>query len=409
MNIGLIGYGKMGSAIFKLLANKPHNITVFNRSEEKAKDREEKFFKGLERSLKRGAISEEVFSKQKDSVKFIHRWEDLATANIVIETATESYEEKVDILHKVESVVDKNAVLVTNTSSNSIKALSEELRYKERFCGFHFFYPVLIINLVEIIKWKDDQTELVSFLKDFCNQIGKKSIVVMDQPASVINSILSCSSVEALYILEEGLALPSAIDEISRRFFYIGPCESMDVIGIDFFLGALKRAATPGSAVPINWENPSSAELSETDTGGREGYHVPKLFWRLISENRLGKKVSKGLYLYQGERPVDDLPEFYIDPDQRFPFIETKERNELIAKRILYSMFGGSVYCLQKGWVSLEDLDVGMKEVLHMKEGPFTMMRMIGQKKVKEDFDFLTQNVGGRFRQTNFDFLSQLE
>lgn len=407
MNIGVIGYGKMGSAIFKLLTNNPCNILVLNRSEEKAKDREEKFFKGLERSLKRGAISEEIFSNKKDSVEFIHRWEDLAKADIIIETATESYEEKADIFRKLESVVDKNAALVTNSSSNPIKALSEELRYKERFCGLHFFHPVLIINLVEIIKWKDDQTGLVSFLKDFCDQIGKKSIVVMDQPSSVINSILSYSYVEALYILEGGLALPSTIDEIAKRFFYIGPCESMDTIGFDFFIDALKKVAIPGSILPLYWEGASQAELSETDTGGRGGFHVPKLFWKLLSENRLGKKVSQGLYLYRGEKPIDDVPEFYIDPDRYAPFGSMSERNELIAKRLLYSIFNGSIYSLEKEITSLEDLDVGMKEVLHMKEGPFTMMRMMGQKKVKEDFDFLTQRVGKRFRQTSLEFLNQ--
>jgi 3-hydroxyacyl-CoA dehydrogenase len=407
MNIGIIGYGKMGSAIFKLLTNTPHHIFVLNRSEEKAKEREEKFFKGLERSLKRGAISEEMFAKQKGSVKFIHRWEDLATADIVIETATEIYEEKVDIFHRVESVIDKNAVLVTNSSSNPIKALSEELRYQERFCGLHFFHPVLIINLVEIIKWKEDQTELVGFLKDFCNQIGKKSIVVMDQPSSVINSILSYSYVEALYVLEEGLALPSTIDDISKRFFYIGPCESMDTIGFDFFIDALKRVAVPGSILPLYWEGASQAELSETDTGGRGGFHVPKLFWRLLSENRLGRKVSKGLYVYQGDKPVDDAPEFYIDPERYASFGSLSERNELIAKRILYSVFNGSIYSLQREITSLEDLDVGMREVLHMREGPFTMMRRMGQKKVKEDFDFLAQIAGKRFRQTSLEFLNQ--
>lgn len=407
MNIGIVGYGKMGSGIFKWLSSKPYDINILNRSEEKARDREEKFFKGLERSLKKGAISEEMFFKKKDSIKFIHRWEDLATADIIIETATESYEEKVDILRRLESVMGKNSVLVTNTSSYSIKALANELRYKERFCGLHFFYPVFIIDLVEIIKWKDDQTELVSYLKDFCKQMGKKSIVVMDQPGSIINAILGYPYVEALYILEEGLALPSIIDEIARWSFYIAPCESIDIVGIDFFIEVLKTAGIPGGVLPLLQEGASQVELSEIDTGGRGGFHVPKLFWRLLSENRLGKKVSKGLYLYQGKKPVDDLPEFYIDPDRHSPFGNVSERNKLIAKRLLYSIFNGSIFGFQKGMSSLPEIDLGMKEVLHMKEGPFTMMRMIGQKKVKEDFDFLTQSFGKRFKQTTFEFFNQ--
>jgi 3-hydroxybutyryl-CoA dehydrogenase len=407
MNIGIIGYGRMGSSIFRLLAGKPHNITVLMRSEEKAKDREKKFFRGLERSLKRGAITEDEYVRKKESLKFTHRVEDLASADLVTETAVEDYQQKLNIFRKLESVINRKAVLVTNTSSISIEELAQELRYKERFCGLHFFYPVLLIDLVEIIRCADTPMELVSFLKDFCESIDKKPIVVHDAPGSVVNATLAYYYGEALYILEEGLALPSKVDELAKWIFYIGPCESMDVIGIDFFIEALERAATLGSFSPIRWTGSSQMELSKTATGGREGFFVPYLFGKLISENRLGKKVSKGIYLYQREKAVDDEPEFYVNPNRSCSYENIDKDQELIAKRLLYSIFNGSLYSLKKGMSSIEELDFGVKEVLQMKEGPFTMMRAIGMEKLKEEFDFLTRTAGKRFRQTTFEFLNE--
>ena len=407
MNVGIIGYGKMGASVFKLISRKPYNITVLMRGEEKAKVREKKFFKGLERSLKRGTLTEDEFLKKKESLRFTHRVEDLASMDLVAETAVENFQVKMDIFRRLESVVDKNAVLVTNTSSISIKDLAEKLKYRDRFCGLHFFYPVLLIDLVEIIRCADTPMGLISFLKDFCKRINIKPIVVHDAPGSVINAILAYYYVEALYILEEGLALPSKVDELARRFCYVGPCESMDIIGIDFFIEALETAATPGSLLPINWKESSQAELSKTVTGGREGFFVPHLFKKLIPENRIGKKVSKGIFLYERERLVDDLPEFYVNPSRSFSYENINKDQERIAKRLLYSIFNGSLYSLKKGMSSLEELDLGVKEVLQMKEGPFTMMRAIGMEKLQEEFDFLTQTVGKRFRQASFEFLNE--
>ncbi len=406
MNIGIIGYGKMGSGIFRLLSGKPHNITVVTRSEEKAKEREKKFFRGLERSLKREALTKDDYLRQKECLRFTYRMEDLASADFVTEAAVEDYQEKVEIFRKLESVVDKNTVLVTNTSSISIKNLAQALSYRDRFCGLHFFYPVMLIDLVEIIKCADTSIDLIRFLRDFCYGIDKKPIVVNDAPGSVINAILAYYYIEALYILEEGLALPSKVDELAKEIFYIGPCESVDVVGIDFVIEALERTATPGSLLPIRWTEGSQAEISKTITGGREGFFVPHLFKKLIPENRLGKKVSKGIYLYERERPVDDEPEFYVNPARSYSSENVSNKEELTAKRLLFAIFNGALYSLKRGMSSIEELDLGVKEVLHMKQGPFTIMRSMGAQKLREEFDFLAQNVGKRFSQTDLDFLS---
>jgi 3-hydroxybutyryl-CoA dehydrogenase len=396
----------MGSDILRLLAKGPHRVTVLNRSEEKAREREKKFLKGLEGSFKRGVISEDIFLERKEYVKFTHRWEDIASSDIVIETVVENYEEKAAVFHQLESVVKRDTVLVTNTSDISIEELAGGLKYQERFCGLHFFYPALLIDLIEIIKWGGTPLELVDFLKDFCLRFDKKAIVVMDGPGSVMNIILAYYYLEALYLLEEGLAFPSKIDELARQFYYLGPCESMDAIGIDFFIAAIGRVLAPGGFLPMHGESSSCFELPAMLAGAMEGFFVPYLFGKLLSQGRFGKHVSKGIYLYQKGKPVDDVPDLYINPLRAVPCENIGD--EHIAKRLLYSIFNGSIGSLKRERGSLEELDLGVREVLQMQKGPFSMMRAIGEDKLKEDFDLLARTAGKRFGQKTFEFLNKM-
>jgi 3-hydroxyacyl-CoA dehydrogenase len=231
---------------------------------------------------------------------------------------------------------------------------------------------------------------------DLCKGVGKQAIVAYDSPGSMINLILGHYYVEALYILEEGKALPSKIDAFSKKYFYVGPCESLDVIGIDFFIEVL--------AGIMGLFSKSQAELSKTISDVREGYYMPYLFDKLISENRLGKKVSRGIYLYEKDQPVDDAPEFYVKPAHAPLHRDSEKLDELIEIRLLYSVFNGCLYCIKKAVSSLEEVDLGVKEILLMKDGPFAMMQRIGKHKLKENFDFLAQNVGQRFKYESFDF-----
>jgi 3-hydroxyacyl-CoA dehydrogenase len=397
MKIGIIGFGKMGLAIFSLLAGKTHEVTVLVKDKAKKKDGETKCLKLLKRSLRRKAITESEFQKKTESLKFTCKVEDLASAEVVIETICEDYQEKESILSRLESVVSRTAVLVTNTSSISIEQLAKVLTYKDRFCGLHFFHPLMFINLVEIIRYADTPDELLNFLLDFCEDMGKQAIVVYDSPGSMINLILAHYYIESLYILEEGIALPSKIDTLAKKFSYIGPCESLDVIGIDLFIEILTNI--------MGWPLNSHSQPYEKTIDVGNGHHIPYLFHQLISRKRFGKNTSKGIYLYGRGRPIDDAPEFYAHPAHEPFSVDSNKLDKLIENRLLYSVFNGCIYSFQKGLSSLEEADFGVKEILVMKNGPFNMMTRIGKHQLKENFDFLAQNVGERFRQENFDFL----
>ena len=403
MKIGIVGYGKMGSGIFKLLAGKDFDITVYVRKEERRRKYEDKYLKGLERACKRGRITREQLEEKKSRIQFTSDYKDLEDSDLVIETAVEDFDQKSLIFAKLEEVTGRDSVLVTNTSSISIGKLARSFRYPDRFCGFHFFYPIPLINLVEIVKASNTSPETIDFLKDLSARIGKLSITVRDAPGSVINAILAYYYAEALYLLEEGWLPPSRIDELAKRYFYVGPCESIDVIGVDFFVHALQIGSTPEGLCPIVLDR-EVGEISPEAVGGREGFHVPRLLPKLIAENRLGRKVSRGIFLYDREKPVDDILEFYRDPDRANPG-QAQQDEELAAMRLLYAVFNGTLFSLYKQMATPEDLDTGVREILQMEVGPLSMIKMWGVEEVRKNFEFLESRVGKRFSQKGLELL----
>jgi 3-hydroxyacyl-CoA dehydrogenase len=403
MKVGIVGYGKMGQAIFKLIAGTNHRVTVVFRSHEKAKAAADKFFKRLERSLRRAHPSrdeiEVELDKKKESCHFAHDLSALTDADLVIETIDENFQLKVDLFSQLERVVKDDTPLVTNSSSIPICQISKCLKRKERCCGFHFFHPIMFINLIEIIREQNTPAPLIEDLKQFAEGLGKRPIVVQGGPGSVVNGILTHYYAEAAYQLEEGFARPSEIDQAASRYCYVGPCESIDVIGVDLFIGALENAPGPGetSIVPIRVIHPGQEHLSNEELGGRKGFYYPPLLDKLIFDRRFGKKVSRGVYIYKKGKPLDDDSSYYFNPKLSNLVRTDDGRKKLIGKRLLYSLFNGTLWALQNRMGSEEDLDLGMKEILQMSEGPLTMMRKMGFTKVKSDFDSLFETVGPRF------------
>lgn len=395
-HVGIIGYGKMGAAIFKLFAARPYSITVVTETRQEALDAADGFFKKLERSFKRKSISEKIYYFQKSAIRFTHCLEELASADLVIEAAFEDFQIKTAIFNRLESFVDSQTLIVTNTSSLSIRNLSLGFRYPDRFCGFHFFNPIPLINLVEIIKTDHTAPELIAKLRSVSREIGKFSISVNDAPGSVINAILAYYYIEAIYLLEDGVILPSEIDRISKQFFYVGPCESLDIIGIDFFVSASKNAIQAGTIYPIRQYLKDRGNEPDIQVDASTEIRLPFLLEKLMATGRWGRRVSRGIYCYE-DASMDEAMSFYQEPGRSFSAAAAAERDSLVALRLLYAIFNGCLFSLFHQMASREDIDCGVKEILHMKNGPFAMMKDIGTAALEKNFDFLHQRAGKRF------------
>jgi len=403
MKIGIIGFGKMGESIFKLFVPKSFSIQVLAETEAQASEAGNSWFKRMERAAKRGSISFEELAQKKESIRFSHQLEDLSSADVVIEAAFENLAVKRDIFQRLESIVRPDTFLTTNTSSLSIRQLADGLIHRDRFCGFHFFYPVPLIDLIEVIRCNHTQQPVIDCLVQLAKTIDRHPIIVRDAPGSVINNILAYYYVEALYILEDGLALPSRIDEIARRFCYIGPCESIDVIGIDFFKSALENAVAAGTSYPVQWKSQNSKKANSEYV-----FPYPLMFDRLIGNNRLGKKTGKGIYLYDREVQANDTMAFYSHKHPDSPNLSEEAIDQMITDRLIYAILNGSIFSLKQHMADMWDLNRGIQEILHMKKGPFSFIQDRGAEHIAKRFDQLAHDTGKRFHQNDLSCLKDM-
>ncbi|MEW6377990.1 MAG: 3-hydroxyacyl-CoA dehydrogenase NAD-binding domain-containing protein [bacterium] len=379
MKIGLVGYGKMGKGIFNLFSSLDHEIIVWMRKSEIVRESKIQIERKLRRALKNEIIDQDQFQEKLSTLTFTDRLESLRGCDLVVESIAEDFHEKVSMLKRLESILSPSALLLTNTSSLSINQLARELDHGERFCGFHFFYPIPLVNLIEVIKWDGVSGETVNFLTSFARELGKMPIIINDAPASGINDILSYHFFEGYYMLEQGLAAPSQIDKAALNFFRVGPCESTDIIGSKLII--------------------ETAEI--TVKVRKSGMPIPDLLYKLILQERMGRDCGRGLFVYHGEKMEDDSREFYLNPYQKHSFQASEQdaSESMIQKRLLYALFNGFLHSVSRNVSSEKELNAGMREVLGMREGPADMMRSIGMDTVMREFDLLANQVGRRFRQ----------
>jgi hypothetical protein len=142
-----------------------------------------------------------------------------------------------------------------------------------------------------------------------------------------------------------------------------------------------------------DWLRTDTRELTPEEAGGRVGFHVPWLFSRLHYDKRLGRKDSRGVFIYEGDSTLNDVPEFYLRPG-------TKPRplsDDEVAARLFYTVLNGALFALSQNLASPEDMDRGLKAVLLMQQGPLSTARAMGVERVRRDFAELESRYGRRF------------
>jgi 3-hydroxybutyryl-CoA dehydrogenase len=203
----------------------------------------------------------------------------LRDADLVIEAATENLELKLRILRQLEGVVGEQAVVATNTSSISITQLAAALKRPERFVGLHFFNPVPMMALLEIIRGLQTSDETHAAAVAFAKCVDKTPVTVRNSPGFVVNRLLIPMINEAVFVLQEGLATPEDIDAAMKLGCNhpIGPLALADMIGLDTLL-AVMRVLYDG--------------FDDTK------YRPAPLLKEMVDAGRLGRKSGRGFYDY---------------------------------------------------------------------------------------------------------------
>lgn len=282
--IGISGAGTMGSGIAQIFSRRGINVILLDLKEEFLEKS-----KGLIEVFNENLIEVDLMSKEEDKtvfehIKFTTDMADFAEADLIIETIVEKLEVKQAHWKELEAVAKEGAIFTTNTSGLSINAISQGVKNKDRFMGTHFFNPAHIIPLVEIIRGDETKDEVVDALESLLITIKKKPVVVnKDVNGFIANRLQFAMFREALYILEEGIGSPKAIDDAVRfgpgfRYPIIGPLQTADFGGLDTF-------------------NNISSYLFEDLADNKE---PNKVLADLVENEDLGYKSGQGFFDYSG-------------------------------------------------------------------------------------------------------------
>ena len=277
--VGIIGAGTMGNGIAQACAVSGINVVMVDISDASVA----KGIATVSGSLDRLVKKEKISAADKDAamarIKGSTSYDELKSAQLVIEAATENYDLKVKILKQIDALVAPDVIVATNTSSLSITKLAAVTSRADRFIGMHFFNPVPMMALVEIIRGLQTSDATHDAVHAMAKVLGKTPITVKNAPGFVVNRILIPMINEALFVLAEGLATAEDIDAGMKLGCNqpIGPLALADMIGLDVCLAVM------------------DVYLSEY---GDSKYRPCPLLKEMVAAGRLGRKTGQGVYKY---------------------------------------------------------------------------------------------------------------
>jgi 3-hydroxybutyryl-CoA dehydrogenase len=277
--IGVIGAGTMGNGIAQVCAAAGLQVTMIDISDAAVARGMATLSGSLERLVKKDKLSAAERDATLARVQGSTRYEDLQGAELVIEAATENLELKLKILRQIDALVTPSTVIATNTSSISISQLAAVVNRPERFIGLHFFNPVPLMGLLEVIRGlqTDDATHALAVA--FAGQIGKTAVTVRNNPGFVVNRILCPMINEAIFVLQEGVASAADIDAGMKLGCNhpIGPLALADMIGLDTLLAIMN----------VFYDGFQDSK-----------YRAAPLLKEMVDAGRLGRKSGRGFYSY---------------------------------------------------------------------------------------------------------------
>jgi 3-hydroxybutyryl-CoA dehydrogenase len=278
-NIGVIGAGTMGNGIAQVCALAGFNVTLLDISESALQKAIATVGKNLDRQITKDTLTEEQKLAALDKIRTSTDYSSLQNVQLVIEAATENLDLKLRVLQQIAAQVSTECVIASNTSSLSITQLAASVSQPERFIGLHFFNPVPVMGLIEVIRGLQTSDATHALALDMANTLGKTAITAGNRPGFVVNRILVPMINEAILVLQEGLASAEDIDAGMRLGCNqpIGPLALADLIGLDTVLAILQAF----------YEGFNDSK-----------YRPAPLLKEMVAAGYLGRKKGRGFHAY---------------------------------------------------------------------------------------------------------------
>lgn len=331
-----LGAGTMGGGIAWLMADAGMQPIMKDLSTEALNLGLKQSSQNFSGALKRKKITPDQFERKQRSITAQLDYSGFKKIDLVIEAVVENMDIKKKVFTEVEKYVSRECLLTSNTSSLSVQEMSKALEHPERFAGLHFFNPVHLMPLVEIIIHDKIAPETIEALHKWVLRVKKTPVIVKDGPGFLVNRILVPYLNEAAYLLEEGVSVKD-LDQAALNFgMPMGPARLLDEVGIDVAVKVGK----------VMYE------------GLGERAHPAKLSSKLVEKGLLGKKNAKGFYLYDEKGKV-------LGPNPEIEELLPKEKKKVseadLQMRLFLPMINEAAAILKDGIVhTASDVDLGL-------------------------------------------------
>lgn len=277
--IGICGCGQMGAGIAEVAAKAGFDVTSYEPDEEILKKGRGRIEKSLARAIEKGKLDESTRDRILARHATTTSLSDLKDCDLICEAVTELLDVKLELYKKLDQIVKKEAVFASNTSSLSITEMGASTERPAQFCGLHFFNPVPVMKLVEVVRTIDTSDETFSVARSFGEKVGKVVVSCKDTPGFVVNRLLVPYLLDAIRALESGVATREDIDTGMKLGcgLPMGPLELTDFIGLDtiYYIGEIM----------FN-------EFKD------HHYASPPLLKAMVQAGYLGRKAGRGFYDY---------------------------------------------------------------------------------------------------------------
>jgi 3-hydroxybutyryl-CoA dehydrogenase len=277
--IGVIGAGTMGAGIAQVCAVSGLSVVVMDIDEARVAKGQGAVAAALDKLVKKGKLSAADRETALGRLRGATDYGALSGCDVMIEAATEDEPLKLKILRQVDAVAKDDAIVATNTSSISITKLGAATRRPARFVGLHFFNPVPLMALVEVVRGRQTDDSTVEAAAALARRLGKTPVIVKDSPGFVVNRLLCPMLNEAVLAYADGIASAQDIDEAMKLGCNhpIGPLALADLIGLDVLLAVME-------VFHREFKDPK--------------YRPAPLLKEMVAEGRLGRKSGRGFHTY---------------------------------------------------------------------------------------------------------------
>ena len=278
--VAVVGAGAMGSQIAMVCALAGYPVTLQD-IEQQSIDKAKVFLdEQMNRRVEKGRFTREEVDSAFDRLSFTVNLEDLSNANIVIEAIIEKLDAKRELFAKLDKIVANDTILATNSSTIVSSKIADVVSHPENICNIHFFNPVLVMEMVEVVKGPHTSDETAQASMEFVKSIHKTPVLLKKEISGFIaNRILGKLMDEAVYLYENGYATHEEIDLVCKKALNhpIGPFALMDLTGID-----------------VNY----FVRMQRFNESGDENDKPSRIVTEKVEKGELGKKVGKGFYEY---------------------------------------------------------------------------------------------------------------